>query len=186
MTIQRSLTWWGIPSTRMFCGLITPVTHTHTCIRGRAPFIWGLYPDTIVHVVSKLQLFGFNWRECIDTFQSDLGAMNQVGKSSQRRHITLRGNIVPIDCFCYRALFLCCNPFHALMTPFHNAIIREDMRTTKMHSNLPIHLENPWRACCEMLCCYQLACHAHRIGLLSGWWYLLHLVTSNDAKWKTV
>ena len=102
-----------------------PPDHTcnmSTCIRGCIPLIWGLHPDMIAHIISHLLLFGLIWRESIDTFQLDAVAMNQVGRSSQRQHFILRGDIVLKDCFHYGALFPCCDPFHALMTSFHNAI----------------------------------------------------------------
>ena len=112
-------------------------------IRGRAPSIWGLHPDTIAHVVSHMLLFGLIWRECIDTFQSDVVAMNQVGRGSQWQHIILRGDIVPIDCFHYGALFPCCDLFHILMTLFHNAITGGYVCTMEMQSDsLPIRLES--------------------------------------------
>ena len=107
------------------------------CIRGRTTSIWGLHPDMIAYVVFYLLLFGLIWSERINTFQSDAVAMNQVGRGSQRRHIILRGDIIPIDCFHYRALFLCCDPFYTPMTSFHNAITRGDVRTTEIQSDSP-------------------------------------------------
>lgn len=55
----------------------------YTCIRGRALSNWGLHPDTIAHVVSTLLLEPI-WRECIDTLQSDVIAMNKVSRGSQQ------------------------------------------------------------------------------------------------------
>ena len=69
------------------------------------------------------------------------------------------------------------------MIPLCNAIAGGDMRTTKVQSNPPHSLKNPWRACWKMLYHYQwvfqLACCARRIGLLSDWWHLLHQMTPN-------
>ena len=53
----------------------------------------------------------------------------------------------------------------------------------------PIHIKNPWRACCEMLCHYsefQLACCAHRIGLLFDdvWCILSPQMTPNRKPWR--
>ena len=56
-------------------------------------------------------------------------------RGSQRRHIILRGGVIPIDRFHYRTLFPYYNPFYAPMTPFHNTITRGDVRTTEMRSN---------------------------------------------------
>ena len=124
---------------------------TSTCIKGCTTSIWGLHPDTSTHIVSYLLLFGLIWRECIDTFQSDAVAMNQVGRGSQRQHTILRGNIVPIDCRHYRLLFPCCNPFHALMTSFRNAITGGDMRTTEMQSDSQFESKNLPAKCCVIV-----------------------------------
>ena len=50
--------------------------NTSTYIKGCTLSIWGLHPDTIAYVVYHLLLFELFWRECIDTFQSDVVAMN--------------------------------------------------------------------------------------------------------------
>ena len=120
--------------------------NTFTCIRGRTPSIWGLHPDTIAYVVSHLLLFGLIWRwsaHCTNRLFPLWGTVSLL------RSVSRSDDIIP--------------QWHYQNGHAHN---RNAIR-------LPIHLESPWRLCCEMLChcqqAFQLVPHARRTGFLSGW-----------------
>ena len=112
------------------------ICNTSMYIRGHTPSIWeSSSRHDCLRRISSAAVWAYLERVLL--YLSVAVAMNQVGRGSQQWHIILRDNSVPIDCFHYKALFPCWDPFHTPMTLFHNAITGGDVRTTEMQSDSP-------------------------------------------------
>ena len=137
--------------------------NTSMCIRGHTPSIWGL-----IHLL----LFVLIWRECIETFQSDAVAMNQVGRA-------VSGDTLSLGWHCTNRLL----PLWGIVSLLRSVSCSDDIVSQchywrgRVHNRnaigLPIHLESLWRPCCEMLChcqwAFQLVLCARRTDFPSGW-----------------
>ena len=144
-TGHRSLTWWGMPSTRTDCGLIISVT---------CPLL-SLLCGVLTHTMSPILHFPCALQGAIDICASQplvIGG-HHVSRCCCRWNTILRCCIIPVDHFWDRTSFPGCNHFYRPVASLYCVISRLHVGVPEPKPYTPLSQEL-W----ELLCVTILVC----------------------------